>query len=53
MLTYITIPSDFVASTTAYAGALFTDLNVLVVLAIGLPLAFWIIRKVVALVRVR
>jgi hypothetical protein len=50
--TYITLPEGAVATLTAYAGALFTDLWVVIALAIGLPLAFYVIRKVVSLVRV-
>lgn len=53
MLTIITIPEGFVASTTGYIGSLFTDLSLLIVLVIGLPLAFWAIRKVISLVRAR
>lgn len=49
----VSIPADFVSSTLAYAGDLFTDLNIVIVLAIGLPIGFWIIRKVISLVRVR
>jgi len=37
----------------AYAGDLFTDLNLLIILAIGLPLAFYVIRRVISLVRAR
>lgn len=50
---YVELPVDFIASIMEYATQLFTDINLLVILAIGLPLGFWIIRKVVALVRVR
>lgn len=53
MLGFITIPSTFVADVSAFSTQLFTDLNLLIMLAIGLPLGFWIIRKVIALVRVR
>ena len=53
MLTLITIGSDFVASTTAYIGQLFTDVSLVVMLVIGLPLAFWVIRRIVGLVRLR
>jgi len=53
MLAYITIPGDFVTSTLAYVGTVFTDLNLLIVLIIGLPLGFWVIRKVISLVRAR
>jgi hypothetical protein len=53
MLALITLPGDFLASTTAYVGSVFTDLWTLVALIIGLPLAFWAIRKVISLVRAR
>ncbi len=42
-----------VTDAIAYVGDLFTNLTLLIVLVIGLPLGFWIIRKVVRLVRVR
>lgn len=51
--TIITLPEGFVASMLAYVGDLFTDLNLLIVLVIGLPLAFWVIRKTISLVRAR
>jgi hypothetical protein len=47
--TYITIPETAVADLTGYAGELFTDLWVIVALVIGIPLAFYIISKVVKL----
>lgn len=53
MLTLITLPADFIATTTAYIGDLFTDTYVLIALAIGLPLAFWFVRRVIGLVRAR
>jgi len=37
----------------AYTGTLFTDLAGLIVLIIGLPLAFWVVRKVISVVRSR
>lgn len=40
-----------IADITAYAGNLFTDLWVVIALVIGIPLAFYVIRKVVSLVR--
>jgi hypothetical protein len=51
MLSLITLPSDFIASTTAYIGQLFGDLWEVIVLAIGLPLAFWAVAKFIAVVR--
>jgi len=53
MGTIITLPTTFSADLLAYAGQLFTDLAPLVVLVIGLPLAFWAVRKVISLVRAR
>lgn len=50
---YVELPEGFIASIMEYATQLFTDINLLVILAVGLPLGFWIIRKVIALVRVR
>lgn len=53
MLTYITIPEAMPADMLAYSGTLFTDLSLLIVLAVGLPLGFWVIRKVISLVKAR
>jgi len=53
MLALITLPADFIATTTAYVGGIFTDVSPLVFVAIGLPLAFWVIRSVIGLIRVR
>jgi hypothetical protein len=49
--TYVDIPETAVADLTGYAGALFTDIWVIVALVIGIPLAFYVIRKVIGLVR--
>jgi len=53
MGTVITLPEGFVDDVLAYAGQIFTDLNLLIILVIGLPLAFWVVRKVISLVRAR
>ncbi|GAI11464.1 unnamed protein product [marine sediment metagenome] len=47
--TLFTFGIDDLATTTAYIGEVFTDMSVLIYLAIGLPLAFWVIRKVMRL----
>ena len=47
---YITIPVEFATNTLAYAGQLFTDLSIPIILTIGLPLGFWIIKKIIGLV---
>jgi hypothetical protein len=44
------LPADAVASTTAYIGTLISDLGVFIWLAIGIPLGFYVVRKVIALV---
>jgi len=49
----ITLPAGAVAELTAYIGTLFSDLWALVALAIGIPLAFYVIGKVISLVRGR
>jgi len=46
------LPAD-VTSMLAYVGSTFTEVLPIISLAIGLPLAFWVIRKVIGLVRVR
>ena len=40
-----------VGDLTAYVGYLFTDLWVVIALVIGIPLAFYVIRKIISLVR--
>jgi hypothetical protein len=45
----IPIDENFVSSSLAYVGQLFTDTQLLVILVIGIPLAFWIITKVIGL----
>lgn len=49
----LTFDSDSVASVLTYAGTLFTDLKYVLMLVIGLPIGFWVIRKVISLVRTR
>jgi hypothetical protein len=50
MLSIITLPEEAATDLLANAGELFTDLWVLVAIAIGIPLAFYVIRRVIALV---
>ena len=49
MLTLFTLPADTVSSTTAYIGDIFTDASLLIYMAIGIPLAFYVIKKVMGL----
>lgn len=50
---YLTISTNFTTSTLAYAGQLFTDLSPVVILSVGLPLGFWVIKKIILLVKTR
>ena len=49
----ITLPVDAVDTLLGHVGVLFTDLWPLIALAIGVPLAFYVIGKIVSLVRGR
>jgi len=49
LYTILTLPEGFLASTTAWIGDTFADLAPIIGLVIGLPLAFWLIRKVISL----
>ncbi len=49
---YVSITTSSLASTTAYITDFFTDLSPFIWLAIGVPLAFYVIQKVIKLVRV-
>lgn len=49
----ITVASGTEASVLAYAGQLFTDLTSLIVLAIGLPVGFYVLNRVISMVRGR
>ena len=53
MLTLFTLPADFVSSSTAYIGDLFTDLKAPIVLLVGISLGMWIINYVIAKFRSR
>ena len=46
----ITLPTTAVADLTGNASQIMTDVWVLVALAVGIPLGFYIIRKVIALI---
>lgn len=45
----LNFPESYVSGILAYAGEFLTDLNLIVILAIGLPLAFWTIKKIMDL----
>jgi len=48
-LSLFTLPESAVASTTAYIGDLVGSLGPFVWLAIGVPLGFYVVKKVIAL----
>lgn len=50
MLTILTVPETVSGDLLASVGTLFTDLWTVIALAVGIPLAFYIIKKVIALV---
>ena len=45
----ITLPTSTVADIFAQAQYIFTDFWPLISLAIGLPVGFWVVRKVISL----
>jgi len=49
VLTLFTIPANALTSSTAYIGDLVTDVGPFVWLAIGIPLGFYVIKKVIGL----
>jgi hypothetical protein len=49
----LTVTSTAAASILSYAGQLFTDTWLLIALAVGLPVGFYIINKVIGIVAAR
>jgi len=47
----VNLPDNFISSTTAYVGRLFTDTQAVILVGLGLPVGFWIIRKILLLVK--
>lgn len=43
------LPTDFITTATGYVGDVFSGYGVLIALAVGIPLAFYVIRKVMSL----
>lgn len=50
MLSLIALPAGATADMVANVGTLFSDLWLLIVAVVGIPFAFYIVRKVIALV---
>jgi len=53
MATFITIGDNFIASTTAYIGLVFSDVFPLVAVVLGLIIGFFIVRQVIGILRGR
>jgi hypothetical protein len=53
MLSLITLPTDAVATLTANIGTLVTDLWPVIALAIGIPLAFYVVGRLISMFRTR
>jgi hypothetical protein len=49
MLTLFTLPGNAVTTSLAYIGDLVTDVGPFVWLAIGIPLGFYVIKKVIGM----
>lgn len=49
----VEVTESNLASTTAYIGELFSDLGPFIWLAIGIPLGFYVIKRIVGVVRGR
>jgi len=49
MLALFTLPENALASTTAYIGSIVSDVWVFIGLAIGVPFAFYVIKKVIGI----
>jgi len=43
------LPDEFLAEMMTYVGAIFDDAKLLIILAIGVPLAFFMIKKAIGL----
>jgi hypothetical protein len=53
LYTFFTLPTSTLADLQGYIGGLVTDTSLLWILAIALPVGFWIINKIVGVVRGR
>jgi flagellar biogenesis protein FliO len=45
----ITLPETAITDLTAQVGTIFTDLWLVIALVIGLPLAFYVIKKIISM----
>jgi len=49
MLTLFTLPEGAVTTTTAFIGDIITDAGGFIWLAIGIPLGFYVVKKIIGL----
>ena len=49
MLSLFILPETYISEMTGYVGDVFTDAKLLIILGIGLPMGFYIIKKLIAL----
>jgi len=49
----LNVSSTDITALLAHVGTLVSDVNVVIMFAIGLPLGFWLIKKTISLVRAR
>jgi hypothetical protein len=52
-ISILSVASGSTATIFEYVGGIFTDVSPFILLAIGLPIGFWVIRKAISLVRAR
>ena len=50
---FIDLPETALADISQYVPTAFTSLWVLIAVVLGLPIAFWVVRKVIGLVHMR
>jgi hypothetical protein len=49
MFSFVTLPEGAVTDITASIGTMVTDLWLVIALVVGLPLAFYVIRRIIGL----
>lgn len=49
MLSLFILPETYISEMTSYVGDIFTDSKALILMGLGLPIGFYIIKKLIAL----
>ena len=52
MLTLFLLPDGIVETMMSYVKAIFTDGKLLIILALGIPLGFYLIKRVISIARI-